>query len=59
MAHRTYFTLLEVAELVGRDPGTIMRWITTGKVQIKLRSKRHGRHRFTKADVSKLIRYAQ
>lgn len=57
MVPRPPFTLKEVAQILGRNPSTIRRWIKTGKVKIKVKKNQQGSCQFTQNHVDKLKKY--
>ena len=59
MANNSPLSLREVAEKLGVSERTIVRWIETGKVEVKKNKNRQGHYRFTRDDFLKLKKYAE
>lgn len=55
---KDHLSLAEVAAIVGVHERTIVRWIDTGKVNVKKKKDRKGHYRFTKQDLAKLTDFA-
>ena len=52
-------TLTQVASEVGVHPSTVVRWISTGKVNVPKRKNRQGHYRFSQKDLSLLRKYSE
>jgi len=58
IGQETYYYIGEVAELVGRSPSTIRRWIREGRIERPLRRDSRGRLLFSKEEKSEIQEFA-
>jgi len=57
MAAKVVFSLKDVATKLRVHPATIMRWLETGKVEVKKKKTTRGHYVFTRSDLRKLERF--